>query len=68
MITRNINLKTAAQESSRKLVGNPAPYTILIAEREKYSEEECDVLEFSFLTDLKKYRKNSQEKMRFNYS
>ncbi len=68
MSTRNINLKTAAQESSRKLGGNPAPYTILIAEREKNSEEEWDVLEFSSLTELKKYRKNSPEKMRFNYS
>ncbi|HCA5778210.1 TPA: hypothetical protein MXQ93_005417, partial [Klebsiella pneumoniae] len=64
MSTRNINLKTAAQESSRKLGGNPAPYTILIAEREKNSEEEWDVLEFSSLTELKKYRKNSPEKMR----
>ncbi len=43
MSTQNVNLKTAAQESSRKLGGNPAPYTILIAEREKNSEEEWDV-------------------------
>ncbi len=42
--------------------------TILVAGREKNTGEEWDVLEFSSLTELKKYRKSYPEKMAFSYS
>ena len=47
---------------------NTASYTILVAGREKNTGEEWDVLEFSSLTELKKYRKSHPEKMAFRYS
>lgn len=40
MHTRNVNVKTAAQESSRKMGGKTVSYTILVAETKKNSEEE----------------------------
>ncbi|EFB1091490.1 IS66 family insertion sequence element accessory protein TnpB, partial [Escherichia coli] len=54
-VTRNIHVNTAS-------------YTILVAGREKNTGEEWDVLEFSSLTELKKYRKSHPEKMAFSYS
>lgn len=68
MHTRNVNVKTAAQESSRKMGGKPVSYTILVAEKKNNVEDEWDVMEFSSLTELKKYRKSYPEKMRFNYA
>ena len=35
MHTRNVNVKTAAQESSRKMGGKTVSYTILVAETKK---------------------------------
>ena len=67
MHTRNVNVKTAAQESSRKMGGKPVSYTILIAETKKNAEEEHDVMEFSSLMALKKYRRSYPEKMGFSY-
>ena len=67
MHTRNVNVKTAAQESSRKMGGKPVSYTILIAETKKNVEEEHDVMEFSSLMALKKYRRSYPEKMGFSY-
>ena len=40
MHTRNVNVKTAAQESSRKIGGKTVSYTILVAETKKNSAEE----------------------------
>ena len=40
MHTRNVNVKTAAQESSRKMGGKTVSYTILVAEQKKNSAEE----------------------------
>ena len=66
MHTRNVNVKTAAQESSRKMGGKPVSYTILIAETKKNVEEEYDVMEFSSLMALKKYTKASGERKRYS--
>ena len=54
--------------STRNIHVNTASYTILVAGREKNTGEEWDVLEFSSLTELKKYRKSHPEKMAFSYS
>ena len=54
--------------STRNIHVNTASYTILVAGREKTPGEEWDVLEFSSLTELKKYRKSHPEKMAFSYS
>ncbi|HCN2465633.1 TPA: hypothetical protein R3U56_004878 [Escherichia coli] len=54
--------------STRNIHVNTASYTILVAGREKNTGEEWDVLEFSSLTELKKYRKSNPEKMAFSYS
>ncbi|EIK5257946.1 hypothetical protein [Escherichia coli] len=54
--------------NTRNIHVNTVSYTILVAEREKNTGEERDVLEFSSLTELKKYRKNHPEKMAFSYS
>ncbi|MDX6940575.1 hypothetical protein [Enterobacter kobei] len=67
MHTRNVNVKTAAQESSRKMGGKTVSYTILVAETKKNSEEESDVLEFSSLAELKKLRRRCPETMRCTY-
>ncbi len=48
--------------STRNIHVNTASYTILVAGREKNTGEEWDVLEFSSLTELKKYRKSHPEK------
>lgn len=53
MHTQNVNVKTAAPESSRKIGGKTVSYTILVAEQKKNSAEEPDVLEFSSLAELK---------------
>lgn len=37
---------------------NTASYTLLVAGKKKNTGEEWDVLEFSSLTELKKYRKS----------
>lgn len=65
MHTRNV--KTAARESSRKMGGKAVSYTILVADKPKNSEEEWDVMEFSSLVALKKYRRSHPEKMSFSY-
>ena len=67
MYTQNVNVKTAAQESSRKIGGKTVSYTILVAEQKKNSAEEPDVLEFSSLAELKKLRRNCPETMRCTY-
>ena len=67
MHTRNVNVKTAAQESSRKMGGKTVSYTILVAETKKNSEEESDVLEFSSLAELKKLLRSCPETMRCTY-
>lgn len=67
MHTRNVNVKTAAQESSRKIGGKTVSYTILVAEQKKNSAEEPDVLEFSSLAELKKLRRRCPETMRCTY-
>lgn len=54
--------------STRNIHVNTVSYTILVAGREKNTGEEWDVLEFSSLTELKKYRKSHPEKMAFSYS
>lgn len=54
--------------STRNIHVNTALYTLLVAERKKNTGEEWDVLEFSSLTELKKYRKSHPEKMAFSYS
>ena len=67
MHTRNVNVKTAAPESSRKIGGKTVSYTILVAETKKNSAEEPDVLEFSSLAELKKLRRRCPETMRCTY-
>ncbi|EMK5213783.1 hypothetical protein V8X18_005100, partial [Escherichia coli] len=52
--------------STRNIHVNTASYTLLVAGREKNTGEEWDVLEFSSLTELKKYRKSHPEKMAFS--
>lgn len=47
--------------------GKPVSYTILIAEKKKNVEEEYDVMEFSSLIALKKYRRSYPEQMGFSY-
>ncbi len=54
--------------STRNIHVNIASYTLLVAGKKKYTGEEWDVLEFSSLTELKKYRKSHPEKMAFSYS
>lgn len=54
--------------STRNIHVNTVSYTILVAGREKNTGEERDVLEFSNLTELEKYRKSHPEKMAFSYS
>ena len=66
MNTRNVNVKTAAQESSRK-IGGKNTYIILVAENGKNSVEEWDVLEFETLAALKAMRRSSPEKMKNQY-
>ena len=66
MHTRNVNVRTAAPESSRKIGGKPT-YIILVAENEKNSADEWDVLEFETLGALKAMRRSSPEKMKNQY-
>jgi hypothetical protein len=66
MHTRNVNVKTAAQESSRKMGEKPCR-TRSSSLRRKNSEEESDVLEFSSLAELKKLRRRCPETMRCTY-
>ncbi|WP_241723827.1 hypothetical protein [Raoultella sp. HC6] len=47
--------------------GKAVSYTILVADKPKNSEEEWDVMEFSSLVALKKYRRSHPEKMSFSY-
>lgn len=54
--------------STRNIHVNTASYTLLVAGKKKNTGEEWDVLEFSSLTELKKYRKSHPEKMAFSYS
>ncbi|HAX5948577.1 TPA: hypothetical protein JTX41_004903 [Escherichia coli] len=51
--------------STRNIHVNTASYTLLVAGKKKNTGEEWDVLEFSSLTELKKYRKSHPEKMAF---
>ncbi|OZO51426.1 hypothetical protein CG706_26595 [Escherichia coli] len=53
---------------TRNIQVNTASYTLLVAGKKKNTGEEWDVLEFSSLTELKKYRKSHPEKMAFSYS
>ncbi|MFP1556949.1 hypothetical protein ACLB1T_00770 [Escherichia coli] len=56
MVYRNIHVNTAS-------------YTLLLPGRKKHRGRVLwDVLEFSSLTELKKYRKSHPEKMAFSYS
>ncbi|TDT50845.1 hypothetical protein DFO53_4572 [Enterobacter sp. AG5470] len=56
MHTHNVNVKTATEESSGKMgVKYPSPLLILIAEGEKNSQEEWDVMEFGSLAALKDF-------------
>ncbi len=48
--------------STRNIHVNTASYTLLVAGKKKNTGEEWDVLEFSSLTELKKYRKSHPEK------
>ena len=66
MHTRNVNVRTAAPESSRKIGGKPT-YIILVAENEKNSADEGDVFEFDTLDALKAMRRSSPEKMKNQY-
>lgn len=52
--------------STRNIHVNTASYTLLVAGKKKNTGEEWDVLEFSSLTELKKYRKSHPEKMAFS--
>ncbi len=61
MSTRNINLKTAAQESSRKL-GKPCAIHDPHCREGKNSEEEWDVPEFSSLRELKNIVKTPRKR------
>ncbi len=54
--------------SARNFHVNTVSYTLLVAGKKKNTREEWDVLEFSSLTELKKYRKSHPEKMAFSYS
>ncbi|BDO52694.1 hypothetical protein QVM90_27120 (plasmid) [Escherichia coli] len=54
--------------STRNIHVNTASYTLLVAGKKKNTGEEWDFLEFSSLTELKKYRKSHPEKMAFSYS
>ncbi|WP_250883228.1 hypothetical protein [Escherichia coli] len=54
--------------STRNIHVNTASYTLLVAGKKKNTGEEWDVLEFSSLTELKKYRKSHPEKMAFSYN
>lgn len=63
MYTQNVNVKTAAQESSRKIGGKTVSYTILVAEQKKNAEEEPD----GSLAELKKLRRRCPETMRCTY-
>lgn len=54
--------------STRNIHVNTVSYTIFVAGKKKNTREEWDVLEFSSLTELKKYRKSHPEKMAFSYS
>jgi len=69
MNTQNVNIKTAAHESSRKMVGKPLSLIILVAENETgmISNEEWDVMEFSSLAELQKMRRRHPEKMKGRY-
>ncbi|QEM94290.1 hypothetical protein FEI17_27025 (plasmid) [Kosakonia radicincitans] len=68
MHTHNVNVKTATEESSRKMgVKNPSPLLILLAEGEKNSQAEWDVMEFGSLAALKDYRRSFPEKMKGLY-
>ncbi|HAN3825892.1 TPA: hypothetical protein IFA33_004569 [Escherichia coli] len=53
---------------TRNIHVNTVSYTIFVAEKKKNTREEWDVLEFSSLIELKKYRKSHPEKMAFSYS
>ncbi|WP_321533498.1 hypothetical protein [Salmonella enterica] len=55
-------------QQCRNIHVNTASYTLLVAGKKKNTGEEWDVLEFSSLTELKKYRKSHPEKMAFSYS
>ncbi len=44
--------------STRNIHVNTASYTLFVAGKKKNTGEEWDVLEFSSLTELKKYRKS----------
>ncbi|EPO7809035.1 hypothetical protein ACUF6K_004529, partial [Enterobacter hormaechei] len=66
MNTQNVNVKTAAPESSRKM-GGKTTFIILVAEIEKNSADEWDVLEFETLDALKTMRRSSPEKMKNQY-
>lgn len=48
--------------STRNIHVNIASYTLLVAGKKKYTGEEWDVLEFSSLTELKKYRKATRKR------
>jgi hypothetical protein len=67
MNTQNVNVKTAAQESSRKICENPLLLTILVAENDKNSTAEWDVMEFSSLAEVIKMRRSSPEQMKREY-
>ncbi|WP_242390031.1 hypothetical protein [Kosakonia cowanii] len=70
MHTQNVNIKTAAQESTRKMGGKTASLTILIAENEtgtSVPDSEWDVMAFSSLAELTKMRRRNPEKMKGRY-
>jgi hypothetical protein len=64
MHTRNVNVKTAAPESSRKIGEKPCRTR---SSSLSSSAEEPDVLEFSSLAELKKLRRRCPETMRCTY-
>ncbi len=67
MHTQNVNVRTAAPESSRKIGENPSRTRSSSLSR-KNSDEEADVLEFSSLAELKKLRRSCPETMNCSYS
>lgn len=67
MHTQNVNVKSAGEETAGRWIKNPSPLPILIAEGEKNSTEEMDVLEFDSLASLKSYRSRAPEKMKRAY-
>lgn len=69
MHTRNVNVKTAAPESSRKIGGNAPSYLLLVSENATGTgaAEEWDVMEFHTLAELKKMRRSCPEKMKGQY-